>query len=200
MQLNELEKAKAKRDAAQLAYGSAQVEKHARFPRREMPPKGTGGWLWMSHDVIRFASCGTIAPSMLSVYTMLCKHANNDTQECFPSHRLLAHESGMSRRTVIRALRQLKKCNVIVWNAQYRIRDGVAQRTVNKYKLLCPTVWRFENETAWRREFYRGQSTALETADGAIVETELNEYRKAQTALREAQDAQDALRDADVPY
>lgn len=54
-----------------------------------------------------------VGPYGIAVYSALCYHANLGTQRDWPSHATLAEEIGCGRRTVIRAIKQLKGLGLI---------------------------------------------------------------------------------------
>lgn len=49
----------------------------------------------------------------IGVYMVLAKHANNDTQQCKPSYQTIATILGVSRNTVITAIKTLEKACII---------------------------------------------------------------------------------------
>ena len=49
-----------------------------------------------------------LGPDALAVYYALCRFANNRTQRCWPSQSTIANRTGMTRRTVRKALRKLE--------------------------------------------------------------------------------------------
>jgi hypothetical protein len=55
----------------------------------------------------------TLGPYGLAAYMALCRHASNETSECFPSYNTIARETGMSRRKVIYAIQQMEKLKII---------------------------------------------------------------------------------------
>ena len=54
-----------------------------------------------------------LGPYGLAVYMGLLRHADQRTQTCFPSHKTLADELGMSKDSVMRAIETLKKAKLI---------------------------------------------------------------------------------------
>jgi DNA-binding transcriptional MocR family regulator len=54
-----------------------------------------------------------LGPYALSVYMGLLRHADQQTQSCFPSLQTLADKLGMSKDSVIRAVEVLKKAKLI---------------------------------------------------------------------------------------
>lgn len=66
------------------------------------------------------------------VYTLLCKFANSDTGQCYPSHQTLAKLAGVSKPTVMKALSQLEETQHI---SITRRTEG-KQRLTNIYTIL----------------------------------------------------------------
>ena len=57
------------------------------------------GWFWMDNDYLNgyakyFGAVGT------AIYVSLCRHADNDTQECFPAYKKIAEELGLVEKTI----------------------------------------------------------------------------------------------------
>lgn len=71
----------------------------------------------------------------IALYTTLCRFASNDRQDCFPSHETLATRTSMSKRQVIRVLKQLEELGLIKWNRQY---TEAGKQMSNLYLLLDP--------------------------------------------------------------
>lgn len=55
------------------------------------------------------------------VFVILCKFANNDTQECFPSFQTLSDETGFSKNTVLKGMNELIEVGFVEKKAQYTI-------------------------------------------------------------------------------
>ena len=49
-----------------------------------------------------------------AIYISLCRHANNETQECFPSQELIAKELGITDRTVRNYIKKFEEWNLIL--------------------------------------------------------------------------------------
>lgn len=64
----------------------------------------------------------TLKPSAKTVYLVLVMYRNAETNECFPSNETIASHTGMSTRSVIRALVELEEAGVVQREARYR--DG----------------------------------------------------------------------------
>ena len=90
------------------------------------------GWLWLRNEIIDQygAELGAIG---IAVYVALCKHADNDTQECYPSHAAIGKAIGLSAPTVSKALARLCELNLITVEHRY---DDAGRQTSNLYTLL----------------------------------------------------------------
>ena len=66
-----------------------------------------GNFLWIDKAALRLISenAGTTA---VAVYSWLCYYANFKAQDCFPSITTLAYHCGVSRRTIMRAVKELE--------------------------------------------------------------------------------------------
>jgi predicted transcriptional regulator len=80
--------------------------------------------------------CGV---SATAVYFVLCRHADRN-QECFPSMETIAEKLGISRRTVITAIKTLVEWNIIAKGERKRKKGGEWMH--NTYILLDKTVWK----------------------------------------------------------
>lgn len=54
-----------------------------------------------------------LGPSGVAVYCVLARYANGETRKAFPSHSQIAGKLGISRRTVIRKIKQLQEVGLI---------------------------------------------------------------------------------------
>lgn len=66
--------------------------------------------MWIQYEVFddkRLSSSDKV------VYMVLARHANNDTQTCFPSIETIEQEAGLTQNTVVRSLRKLEKLHII---------------------------------------------------------------------------------------
>ena len=92
----------------------------------------------------------------IAIYNILAMHADNDTKECYPSHKLIAYYCGMTTTTVKKYLEMLREHNVICWDARITTYpDGSTEQTSNRYRLLDSRVWNLPNEVitqTWRKE------------------------------------------------
>ncbi|MFC2037690.1 helix-turn-helix domain-containing protein [Chloroflexota bacterium] len=95
---------------------------------------GTGNWFFV-HNVIIDTYGPLVGSDGIAVYTALCRHADVKTQTCFPSHKTLAREAGLSVTTVKKQLRKLKQFGLV--HVAHRKREDGPQ-TSNLYTLLDP--------------------------------------------------------------
>lgn len=96
-------------------------------------------WYWMNNEFID--QYGEIVGThAVGVYSVLCRHANNDTQRCFPSMETIGRKAGIkSRKTVSKAIEILESYRIIeVEKAQGA--DG--KRLNNIYHLMKPKHWK----------------------------------------------------------
>jgi DNA-binding transcriptional ArsR family regulator len=71
-----------------------------------------GKFLWIDKATLRIISesAGTMG---VAVYSWLCYYANYKAQDCFPSVTTLAYHCGVSRRTIMRAIKQLEELKAV---------------------------------------------------------------------------------------
>lgn len=106
-----------------------------RFKIRDARAKG---WYWMSHEYLNgYAKlCGIFATG---VYTSLCRHSN-DSQQSWPSIRLMAEELCISESSVKRGLNKLARWNII---SILRRKDPETKKNLpNIYTLLDKSEWK----------------------------------------------------------
>ena len=72
-----------------------------------------GKFLWIDKAALKLISerAGTLG---VAVYSWLCYYANFKAQDCFPSITTLAYHCGVSRRTIMRAVKQLEQLRAIL--------------------------------------------------------------------------------------
>ena len=71
-----------------------------------------------------------IGPYGYTIYSVLKRHLNHMTGDCFPSYKTIAKKSGIDRSTVIRYVKKLKDLNLI--SPEWRFKEDGAQ-TSNQY-------------------------------------------------------------------
>ena len=59
-------------------------------------------------------SGANVSSSSRTVYRALLHYANRETWSCFPSIKTIAKDTGMSRSTIMRCLKELEKENLIL--------------------------------------------------------------------------------------
>lgn len=96
------------------------------------------GWFIIDNEYLN-GYARILGASCTVVYLSLCRHANTETQECFPSMKLIAEENGISTRTVMRAISVLEKWHII--NVEKSKREDGTQNN-NIYTLMDKSVWK----------------------------------------------------------
>lgn len=95
-------------------------------------------WFWVDNEYLNgygrvFGTTG------VAIYVSLCRHANNETQECFPAQEDIAEELNISPRTVRRYIKLFEKYHIISVN---RERDPITKKWFNNvYTLLDKEEW-----------------------------------------------------------
>ena len=74
-----------------------------------------------------------LKPKELAVYCCLLRHSDKNTDNCFPSRRLIADECSMDKKTVDSALKELEARGLIKKVCRYRENGS---RTSNMYYLV----------------------------------------------------------------
>ncbi len=96
------------------------------------------GWFYLDNEYINgygkiFGAIGT------AIYVSLCRHADNETQRCYPSMELIADELWISRNTVAKYIKLFEKYKLIVCE---RERDSKTKKWINNsYYLLDKSEW-----------------------------------------------------------
>jgi len=71
-----------------------------------------GDWYWINKKVLQLHS-RCLKASGIAVYNALASFTNSKTQTCFPTQRAIAELVGISKRTVIRRIKELQKLGLI---------------------------------------------------------------------------------------
>lgn len=96
------------------------------------------GWFWMDNEYLN-GYAKIFGPVGTAIYVDLCRHANNDTQKCFPAMDLIAKELGISRNTVSKYIKLFEKHHLISIEKE---RDYKTKKWINNvYTLLDKTCW-----------------------------------------------------------
>ena len=99
--------------------------------------KRNKGWFYLDNEYLN-GYARLMNPLASLVYISLCRHADNESQQCFPSMKLIAEELGISTKTVERCTKELQSWNIISIEKSKR-EDGT--QAPNNYTLLDKEVW-----------------------------------------------------------
>lgn len=80
-------------------------------PKPEIRTLKNGGWYWLNRTVLIHHG-RKLKPSGIAVYNVLASFANAK-QSCFPTQKTIADVVGVSRRTVMRKIRELNRLGII---------------------------------------------------------------------------------------
>jgi len=95
-------------------------------------------WFWLDNEYLN-GYARHLGVSCTAVYISLCRHSDNATQMCYPSMKLIAEENGISRDTVMRALKKLEEWGIILVKKSKKD-DGTQANNV--YTLLAKSNWK----------------------------------------------------------
>jgi biotin operon repressor len=95
-------------------------------------------WFWLDNEYLN-GYAKHLGVYCTAVYISLCRHADNKTQSCFPSMRLIADENGMSTKTVERATKTLEEWGIISITKS-KNKDGTQAN--NLYILTAKSSWK----------------------------------------------------------
>jgi DNA-binding transcriptional ArsR family regulator len=101
------------------------------------------GWFWIDNDFIDTWG-GLLGATAIAIYTSLARHANNKTQESFPSEELIAKEIGVSDRTIRNHINKLEYLGIVRIQRAYNPYSG--QRKRNLYTLQDKSRWKKPEE------------------------------------------------------
>lgn len=102
-------------------------------------------WYWTNNEFVDHYG-EIVGTHAVAVYSVLCRHANNDTQKCFPSMETIGRKAGIkSRKTVSKAIEILAKFHIIEVETATGP-DG--KRLNNIYHLMKPRTWKGHIEKA----------------------------------------------------
>lgn len=111
------------------------MEQETLFKGRDRRRKG---WFWMDNDYLNgyakfFGAVGT------AIYVSLCRHADSETQKCFPTQKLIAEELGLGERVVRKYLKIFENHKIISIKKE---RHPITQKWLNNvYTLLDKGYW-----------------------------------------------------------
>jgi Helix-turn-helix domain len=109
------------------------AEKHRRpvHTSRNQPRSGIGGLTAMSWKAVDWATDSHVGSSAAKFILILLANKADENFSCYPSIRTLMAESGASRSTVLRALRELETRGFITRRPQFH--DSGARRSTRYY-------------------------------------------------------------------
>lgn len=82
------------------------------YKKHEIRSTKKGNWYWIDKKILHQYG-KRLRPSGIAVYNALASFVNSETQSCFPTQKTMAEILGVSRRTVIRKIKFLKKLGLI---------------------------------------------------------------------------------------
>ena len=106
--------------------------------------KRNAGWFWIHNDYLN-GYAKYFGPVGTAIYVSLCRHADNDTQQCFPAQELIAEELNISETTVKKYIRLFKEYNLIDISRE-RDEKGIFKNNI--YSLLDKTEWKTPRDTS----------------------------------------------------
>lgn len=115
-----------------LAAPEMDVPIHIRSKRKERR-------YWLDNEFIDWGFAAHVGPAAVSVYNLLCRRANNDSQQSWPGKCSIASDLGLSKNTVKVAIRQLAACNLVVVKQNFR--PGTREHESNTYTLTDVSEW-----------------------------------------------------------
>ena len=94
-------------------------------------------WSWMNNEILKYTKeIGFIG---ISVYFVLCKYANNNTQICWPSQIKIASELGVMQCTISKVIKKLESFNIIK-----------VEKKRNKNAKWENSIYTFYNPSSWK--------------------------------------------------
>ena len=111
------------------------MEQQTLFKGRDRRRKG---WFWLDNDYLNgyaklFGATGT------AIYVSLCRHADNETQRCFPAIKTIAEELNIGESTVKQYIKIFEKYQIIYTQRQ---KDSITKRWLNNiYQLNDKEEW-----------------------------------------------------------
>lgn len=94
---------------------------------------------WLDNEFIDQGYAAHVGPAAVAVYNLLCRRADNDSQQSWPGKCSIASDLGLSKNTVKMAIRQLAACNLVVVKQNFR--PGTREHESNTYTLTDVSEW-----------------------------------------------------------
>ena len=82
-----------------------------------------------------------LKPKELTVYCCLLMHRNKNTDNCFPSRRLIAYECCIDKKTVDSALKKLESRGLIKKLCRYRENGSRTSNLYTHEAIIDQTTW-----------------------------------------------------------
>lgn len=95
-------------------------------------------WLWLDNKYLN-GYAKYLGVYCTAVYLSLCRHADNKTQTCFPSMKLIAEENGISIKSVERAIKTLEEWKIVIVE---RSKKSDGTQANNIYTLTSKSMWK----------------------------------------------------------
>lgn len=95
-------------------------------------------WFWLDNEYLN-GYAKHLGVYCSAVYISLCRHADNKTQSCYPSMKLIAEENGMSVKTVERATKTLEEWGIV---SIKRTKKEDGTQANNLYTLTAKSLWK----------------------------------------------------------
>lgn len=94
---------------------------------------------WLDNEFIDQGYAAYVGPAAVSVYNLLCRRANNDSQQSWPGKCSISLDLGLSKNTITAAIRSLAACNLIIIKQNFR--PGTREHESNTYTLTDVSEW-----------------------------------------------------------
>jgi hypothetical protein len=139
----------------------------------------SGGWMWIEKDAIDRLLLGTAVVEgglVFSTYAALCRLSSDrgNATSVTVGLTLLSKQAGCSRRTVIRALKELERVKLI---AVRRVRRGNRNDENTYFLLACGSRRSAGTPVSEKHEGSDGETLGVVTRNGHFSGTELKERR-----------------------
>lgn len=95
-------------------------------------------WLWLDNQYLN-GYAKHLGVYCTVVYLSLCRYANNKTQTCFPSMKLIATENKISIKSVERAIKLLEEWKIV---SVERSKKPDGTQSNNIYTLTSKNIWK----------------------------------------------------------
>lgn len=152
---------------------------------RSMQAAGqSGGWMWMEKDAmdrVLFKTNVDETGLLLSTYAALCRLASDrgNATSLTVGMSLIAKQAGCSRRSVMRAIKELERVRVI---AVRRVRRGNCNDENTYFLLACGSRRSAQAPVTEGHKGSDGETPGVVTENGQFSGTELKEMRNSKSS------------------